>query len=545
MENSEILEKFEMTRRGFVGLSASAAMTLFLTGCASEGSNSDATSSTETGGTFTFPINSNSLASLTPYRAIGNDDKVMAATPCFDPLFILTSNAGTRWYVAESLTDTTGEGVEWEMKIREGIKWHDGEPLTAEDVVWSIQVQTDSNNGGVAETTDYPGNELTAELVDDTTVKLTLKKPFSAFETLIGRTFVLPKHVFGESTTIKDATENLNKCIGSGPFKLKAYNEGDSIVYERNDDYWRGAPSLDEVVIKLMPSESAQEAALQSNELSAMRVVTKTKLDKYKEDSNYKIWSIPEGRLNYLGFNCRTEIMSNMDARKAICLALNADEIITGAYGSTELATRATNFCSPENLYYNDTMEGYQQNIEEAKALAENCGLAGMTLNYIYNNERPNMKETAQIVEQQLQAINVNLSITAMDTAQFLQSFFSAMINPGVDDQSWDLGSNGVDQLNGDPGSKFGSLCGNKGGLQDQIYVSDATYDLWLKATEAIDTTEREKYFKELQEQMLEDYCMFPMANTNYVMAAVNGFTGLDTIKRYPAFEDYTKISKA
>ena len=97
---------------------------------------------------------------------------------------------------------------------------------------------------------------------------------------------------FGGETTIKDDTENLNKAVGSGPFKLKEYKEGDSIVYERYDDYYRGKASLDQVVIKLMPDESAQEAALQSGEISMMRITNQTKLDKYSADDNYTVYNL-------------------------------------------------------------------------------------------------------------------------------------------------------------------------------------------------------------------------------------------------------------
>ena len=118
---------------------------------------------------------------------------------------------------------------------------------------------------------------------------ITLQEPFSAFESEFGRIQIFPEHVFDGNTTIKDDIENLNKSIGSGPFKLKEYNEGDSIVYERYDDYYRGKPSLDQVVIKLMPDQSAQEAALQNGEISMMRVTNQTKLEKYSSDDNYTV----------------------------------------------------------------------------------------------------------------------------------------------------------------------------------------------------------------------------------------------------------------
>lgn len=519
-----------------------------LLGCGSKADSGSSSSGTSTsadasdGGTFVVPVNTNSIASLTPYNVYGSDDLLIASAPCFDPLYIITAD-GTRWYLADSMEPTSDDGMHYEMKLKDGLKWHDGEPITADDVVFTVDMFKDtSNTGATSESVTYNNKTLSAEKVDDLTVAITLQEPFSAFETEFGRIQIIPKHVFDGNTNVADNKKALKKCIGSGPFKLKEYKEGDSIVYERNDDYYRGKPSLAQVVIKMMPDESAQEAALQSGEISMMRVTSQTKLDKYKKDSDYKVYTLPEGRLNYLAFNYQSPIMQDMDARKAICLALNDDDIITGAYGSEELALPARNFCAPQNLYYNDEMTGYQQNIEEAKKLAEKSGLTKTTLHYMYFTARPNMKETAQIVQEQLKKIGVKMEIEGVDSGEFFQRLFAAWVTgKTVVDTSWDIASNGMDQLNADPATKMTSWTGDL--LEKGFYVSPETKDLWIKASQSLTTEDREKYYKELQVQMNEDYSMYPMANTNYVIVARKEFKGLDEIKRVPIFEDYLKIS--
>ena len=520
-----------------------------LLGCGSKSDSGSSSSGTSTsadasvdGGTFVVPVNTNSIASLTPYNVYGSDDLLIASAPCFDPLYIVTAE-GTRWYLADSMEPTSDDGMHYELKLKDGLKWHDGEPITADDVVFTVDMFKDtSNTGATSESVTYNNKTLSAEKVDDLTVAITLQEPFSAFETEFGRIQIIAKHVFDGNTNVADNKKALKKCIGSGPFKLKEYKEGDSIVYERNDDYYRGKASLGQVVIKMMPDQSAQEAALQSGEISMMRVTSQTKLDKYKKDSDYKVYTLPEGRLNYLAFNYQSPIMQDMDARKAICLALNDDDIIKGAYGSEELALPAKNFCAPQNLYYNDEMTGYQQNIEEAKKLAEKSGLTKTTLHYMYFTARPNMKETAQIVQEQLKAIGVKMEIEGVDSGEFFQRLFAAWVTgKTVVDTSWDLASNGMDQLNADPATKMSSWTGDL--LEKGFYVSPETKDLWIKASQAISTEDREKYYKELQVQMNEDYSMYPMANTNYVIVARKEFKGLDAIKRVPVFEDYLKIS--
>ena len=500
------------------------------------------TSGPKEGGTFIVPINSNSLTSLTPYSIYGSDDGQMAAEPCFDSLFIVSST-GTRWYLAESMEPTADDGCHWEMKLKDNLTWHDGEKIDADDIVWTIKMlQNKDNTGKASQYVVYDGHDIVVEKVDDLTVSITLEQPYSAFESEFGRIKPLPEHVFKGETYIKEMTEELALCIGSGPFKFKEYIEGEAIIYERYDDYYGGKPYLDQVIIKMMPDLSAQEAALQTGEISMMRVTSQAKLDKYKADEDYTVYSIAEGRLNYMAFNYQCDIWKNPDARKAVCLALNVDEIIAGGYGSTELALPAKNFCSPENFYYNDEMEGYKQNIEEAKRLAEETGLTDMTLNYIYFTARPNMKETAQVVQQQLKQIGVDVNIQGISASgEFFGHLFAAWRGGKTTvDTSWDLATNGMDSLNADPATKMSSWKSPL--IQVGLYMSDEVVDLWEKASQAIDVTEREQLYKELQVRWNEDYSIYPMANTNYVMVARNEFKGLDAIEKYPVFEDYTKI---
>ena len=443
--------------------------------------------------------------------------------------------------LAESLEAVADDGCHYQMKLRDGMTWHDGEPITVDDVIFSIKVLQDESNATDASNVRYDGNDLTAEKIDDLTVNLTLAQPYSAFETEFGRLQIFPEQYLTATHISLITRRLLQKELALDRLNSKKSMRARASYMKNMMTITEEPASLDEVVIKVMPDESAQEAALQSGELSMMRITSQTKLEKYQSDDEYTVYNIPEGRLNYMAYNYQSPNMKDINARKAIALALNNEEIVQGAYGSEDLAIPATNFCSPENLYYNDEMKGYQQNIEEAKKLAEETGLTEKTLHYIYNQNRPNMKETAQIVQQQLKEIGVSVEIEGVDSSAFFQHLFASWITgTPVEDTSWDLATNGMDQLNADPASKLTSWTGDN--LEIGFYVSPETKELWKKASQALTTEDRDKYYKELQVQMNEDYSMYPMANTNYVIAARKEFTGLNEIMRVPIFEDYTKI---
>lgn len=492
------------------------------------------------GGTFIIPINSDSVENMTPIDAVGGDDEMIAFQPAYDPLFV-QSNDGIRFYLAESIEPVTDDGMHFQMKLRDNLKWHDGEEITADDVIFTVNALLEPENNGSSNLVSYKGNDITVEKIDDKTVDIKLQEPYSAFTSMFGRVQLLPEHVFNGNTKIFDEGDAVFKGIGSGPFKLVEYKAGDSIVYERNEDYYRGKAPLDQVIIRVMPDRNAQEAALQTGEISMMRIADQPKLDAYKANDNFAIHSIPEGRLNYMTFNYQSPLMKNEDARKAIALALNVDEIIVGAYGSEELALPAKNFMSPENMYYNDEMTGYEQNIEEAKKLAESSGITERPLNYIYNQQRPNMAETAQIVQQQLAQIGVEVNLEGLDSAGFFPKLFAAWITgETVEDTSWDLATNGFDQMNADPATVIMEYVGPNAG--NGFYSSEKTVKLWDEASKETDLEKREDLFKQLQVSIKDDYSMYPMANTNYVMVSQKGFEGLDSVSRVPVFEDYLQI---
>ena len=133
------------------------------------------------------PINSDSVTWINPFNSYGSDDQLIAFSPCFDPLFIVNKDE-TRWYLAESLEPTAEDGCHYQIKLKEGLTWHDGEPITVDDVIFSIKAIQEPSNSADASNVKYDGNNLQAEKVDDLTVNLTLVAPYSAFETEI-RTF--------------------------------------------------------------------------------------------------------------------------------------------------------------------------------------------------------------------------------------------------------------------------------------------------------------------------------------------------------------------
>lgn len=156
-------------KRKIISLLLTVAMAASLAvGCGGNAGDKEKTSESATtsgesgGGTFIVPINSNSVKTVTPYAPYGSDDWLMASAPCFDPLLIVNKDE-TRWYLAKSLEATSDDGCHYQLKLNDGMTWHDGEPITVDDIIFTIDVILDPANGADPDNVSYNGKPISAE----------------------------------------------------------------------------------------------------------------------------------------------------------------------------------------------------------------------------------------------------------------------------------------------------------------------------------------------------------------------------------------------
>lgn len=250
------------------------------------------------------------------------------------------------------------------VKLRDNLKWHDGEAITADDIVFTMNCVADTNNGASFTNVAYVGDgAVTVEKVDDLTVTFTLPEVSASYYELLGKLILIPEHAFGGNTDIVSAEANLTD-IGSGPYKVKEFNDGESLVLEKFTDYYGDAPQLDTVIYKVIGDSSAQEVAFQNGEINYLPLSSDAAADKYKTTDNVSVYELPEGRVNYMAWNKYCSTWENKDAVKAVFLALDQNEIVKGVYGNS-MAAAANSIFSNQNLFYDSSVEGYTQNLSE------------------------------------------------------------------------------------------------------------------------------------------------------------------------------------
>ncbi len=497
-------------------------------GVADEGETEETGGEKVDGGTIIQAMPTD-ISSLNIVYETGDEGMTMLK-PVYDPLYVV-SQEGVTYYLAES-HEVSEDGLEITVKLRDNLKWHDGEPITADDIMWNFEYKMNPDNSA-SSGTKVNSEYVKVEKVDDLTVKVILPSVSASYEATLGNIKLLPKHVYENEANIASSELNTTQGVGSGPFMVKEWKKGESLTLVRYEDYYRGMASIDTLVFKIMPNESSQEVAMEKGEINFFRVTKANQLETYANSEAYKLVTIEEGRINYLGFNSNSEIMKDIKVREAITKALNVEEIVLGAYGSDQLAVPAKTVFTDQNFYYSD-VEGYSQDLEAAKALIAETGLEGKTLKLIYNSSRSNMEECALIIQQQLKNVGVNVTIQGYETQGFFEKFFYTDLG------DWDFGLNGYASNADNQGDAY--MFSPYGFLAKNLCSTEEIGQLWVAGDATVDPAERAEIYKQLQEKIKDNYTMVPISSPSYVMAVDKKLEGADAINKVPVFEDYLQL---
>ena len=233
-------------------------------GLVSCASSDQAEESSETAGS-TLIYGSNDFTRINP--AIDEHGEINLLL--FDGLMGHDENNQVVPALAESY-DLDEDTNEYTFHLREGVTWHDGQPFTADDVIFTIEAIMDPENESEI-ACNYEDIEE-AKVIDDHTVAFRLAEPNTAFleYMTIG---ILPAHLLEG----KDMQEDpfFRAPVGTGPYAFVSWDEGQSITLVKNDNYWGGAPSIDNIIFRIVPDDSAKALQLQSGELNLAQVTPK------------------------------------------------------------------------------------------------------------------------------------------------------------------------------------------------------------------------------------------------------------------------------
>ncbi|MBO8155899.1 MAG: ABC transporter substrate-binding protein [Bacillaceae bacterium] len=412
--------------------------------------------------------------------------------------------------------DVNEDGTVWTFKLREGVKFHDGTDFTAEDVVYNFERWTTSGEYvyygymfGASED-DPAGIIEKVEALSDYEVQFTLEEPNAPFL----QTLAMPPFAIASPDAIEEYGDDYgNHPVGTGPFKFVEWLKDDRIVLEKNPDYFGQVASVDEVVFRVIPDNSARFMELQSGTIHIMNGMNPQDIATAENDANLQIIRRPSMNVGYMAMNTSKEgPMSSKLVRQAINLAIDKDKLITLYEG---IGKPAKNPMPPSLWGYNDDIEDYGYDPEEAKRLLAEAGYGdGFTVElYTMSNPRPYMpqpKLMAQAIQQMLGEVGIEVKIVMNDWDTHLAK---------TENAEHDMAFLGWTGDNGDPDNflyvlldKDNAKVGSAGNIA--FYKNDEVHDLLIKAQTEMDQEKRTEYYLQAQEIIHEDAPWLPIAHT-------------------------------
>lgn len=250
--------------------------------------------------------------------------------------------------------------------LEEGVQWHDGEPFTASDVKFTIEAIMDPDNGSE----NAPNYEDVEEIrvVDDHTVSFRLAAPNVAFLDYMTMA-VLPEHLLaGEDM---QESEFFRSPVGTGPYMLESWDEGQAIVLTRNESYFQGVPGIEKVIFKIVPDDNAKAVQMESGELDLALLPPKDARN-FAEREGYVCYTMETSDYRGILFNFQHEFWKkNRDIIPAVCYAIDRQAIVAAvllgqgipAYGPLQ-----------RNIYNYEEVEHYDYDPAKARAVLEDLG---------------------------------------------------------------------------------------------------------------------------------------------------------------------------
>ena len=276
------------------------------------------------------------------------------------------------------------EGTEWTCELRQGVKFHDGTDFNADSVIFNFERWRFTDNPYHFESQVFEYYEgmffgfdedsvITAvEKVDDFTVKFVLNVPLAPFlANLAMDMFAISSPAaieeFGEDYGLPAAG-----CVGTGPFKFVEWVEGDHITVEANEDYWGGAPTVDQIIWRVIPDDSARFLALKAGDIHALEQAVAEDLATAEADPDLFVMTRPALNTGYLAFNYRVQEFQDPNVRQAVAHAINRQGLIENFYG--DYGEVAINFLPPLVWGHNDAIQTWEYDPELAQQLLADAG---------------------------------------------------------------------------------------------------------------------------------------------------------------------------
>lgn len=393
------------------------------------------------------------------------------------------------------------------FQIRDGIRWHDGEPFTAKDVQFTIEAIMDPDNGSENAPNYEDVEEIT--VVDDQTISFRLAEPNVAFLEYMTMA-VLPSHLLeGEDMQESDFFRH---PVGTGPYKLERWDVGQSIVLTKNEDYYLGAPKIDTVIFKIVADDNAQAMQLESGELDLALLDPKNAAN-FEGRDGFTCYDMTTADYRGILFNFANDYWTeNRDLIPAVCCALDRQAIIDSVLLGQGMAAYSP---LQRNRYNNENVERYDYDPDRARQILEGAGCVQGDDGFYTRNGEPvgftisvmageqDRIDIAQAAAQQLREVGIQCTVeipAQMDWGGQMACLIGWGSPFDADDHTYKVFGTGK-------GANYSS------------YSNEKVDEYLTLARQSDDPAVRGEYYGKFQEELAKDpaYAFLCYIDANYV----------------------------
>lgn len=405
-------------------------MTLLLAGCGSSGSDEE--KSEDSGNTEASEASELHVAiaanppSLDP-PSVNSNIVGEIGIHVYEALFAMDENYEPVSVLAESY-EVSEDGMVYTIKLREGVKFHNGEEMTADDVVASMNRWLEVS----AKANTLIGGSV-FEKVDDYTVALTVNQASSDIIMILASPIqfaaIYPAEVVENATA-----EGIDEYIGTGPYKVAEWKQDQYVKLERNEDYQptEGSASgltgdktgvSDIIYFDVVTDPATRVAGVKNGQYDIAEEIPLENYEELSQESGVKMNVDRGGTLN-LFLNTTEGIMANETIRQAILAALNCDDILMASYGNSELYELNAGWCVPTDAQWGtDAGSEYynQKDTEKAKELLAEVGYNNEPVVLVTTEDYAEMYNATLVVQEQLKQAGFNAEVESYDFSTFME----------------------------------------------------------------------------------------------------------------------------
>ncbi|HEY0238739.1 MAG TPA: ABC transporter substrate-binding protein, partial [Friedmanniella sp.] len=365
------------------------------------------------GGTLTF-ARSASTDSLDVNSQI-TANNAFAIDKIFESLLTFDADGAIEPWLAESY-DISDDQLTYTFHLRDGLLFSDGTPVTADDVVFSLNRHLQVE-GPLPLSAPVTGIEAT----DESTVTLTLSSPYTPF---LGQIAQFSNGIYPKDFGGRSEEEFFADPVGTGPFVLDEWDPSGDISFVKNEHYWQeGKPYVDRLVYQLVADDTQQVQQLSSGEVDVIDSVNPASVEQLEANDAVSVSRTGGWAIEQVFFNTLDEHFADVDVRRAIAQAIDREGLTAATtFGTADVADALI----PPTIEYSAAAEGYAlpYDVDAAKeSLADSAYPDGFTTTLLVASGNSQRAQEAQIIQQALAPIGITVEIESIDLASFRARF--------------------------------------------------------------------------------------------------------------------------